>query len=644
MNKKIIIGLVVLLVIGAGAVLGIRAWRTSVVAHQEERAYKKAWELLQADQAADAYAIVTAVAKPDSKLDWPALEVAALAGIRDLPRLSAIYEKSPGRVLANEEASVLVARGYISSRRPVDFNRVRTAWRGHEKQPALWLILDGDALLLQGKPREAEKLLTSQKLPGKQDADRLTRLALIVAGHDMNQAWQLINQASQLDPRNPDIRSFRAQILEAAGHPGEARVDYVAAVIAQTNNPVLRDDLAEFYHRQGNYDLALQTWREAINLPAYDYLWLKAAFWGKVIQPVPLIADKVPGGGLQALAQWVISLPDDTYWNSNSFNDLTESRRYLSDRQELFWLQTIELLRTHHERDAYYLLKFNTFRSRSWQPDLEAALRRILSYRLDHALSPAEFSYVSATPAADRHQFFVALDQYGRAEAEGSSAPLPADLAALLKGPDGFAAAFLAAGWREAAIQLYSGGNPTAYPDWFAYGLGQDLRINRGNPAALEFLATRTATPDIELLRAEILMTSGKNQEALNQFAALASLNSPVGYRASYVLALADLDLKKYNDARAWVTRQPQLSKDVTGRELLARISLREGNPAEASRQYHALAKESIEARVFLAHEAFDRKDWAEARRYTLELLELLPDQLSLRENLAVIAKAAAGK
>ena len=112
MNKKIIIGLVVLLVLGAGAVFGLRAWRGSVVRHQEERAYKKAGQLLQADQAAEAYAIVAAMAKPDSTLDWPALEVAALAGIRDLPRLSAIYEKTPGRVLANEEASVLVARGF----------------------------------------------------------------------------------------------------------------------------------------------------------------------------------------------------------------------------------------------------------------------------------------------------------------------------------------------------------------------------------------------------------------------------------------------------------------------------------------------------------------------------------------------------
>ncbi len=644
MNKKIIIGLAVLLVAGVGAFFGIRSWRASVVLHQEQRAYQKAQSLLRDDHAAEAYAIVAAMAHPGSTLDWPSLEVAALAGLRDLPRLSDLYQKAPGRVLANEEASVLLARAFVSGRRPVDFTKVRSTWTGHEKQPALWLILDSDAFLLQGKPREAEKLLRSQKLPGKLDADRLTRLALIVAGKDMNQAWQLINQASQVDPRNPDIRSFRAQILEAAGHPGEARVDYVAAVIAQTNNPVLRDDLAEFYRRQGNYDLALQTWREAIAQPTYDYIWLKSAFWGKVIQPVSLKADKVAAGDLQPLAQWVISLPDNTYWNSNSFNDLTQAHRYLSERQELFWLQMIELLRTHHEKEALYLLKFNSFRARSFAPDLEAALRRILGYRLDHTLSPSAFAYVSTVPANDRHQFYIALDEYARAEAQGTGKPLPADFQALLKGPDVFAAAFLAVGWREAALQLASGTNPSTYPDWFAYGLAQDLRVNRGNPAALDFLATGKASPDTDLLTAEIMLAAGKTQEALNRFAKLSSLTTPVGYRASYVLALADLDLKKYADARAWITRQPQLAKDVTGRELLARITLREGNKAEASKQYHALAKESIEARVFLAHEAFDQKNWAEAKRYTLELLELMPDQLQLRQNLEDIAKAAAGK
>ena len=62
MNKKIIIGLVVVLVLGVGAVFGLRAWRSSVVLHQEQRAYKKAGELLKADQAANAYAIVSTMA------------------------------------------------------------------------------------------------------------------------------------------------------------------------------------------------------------------------------------------------------------------------------------------------------------------------------------------------------------------------------------------------------------------------------------------------------------------------------------------------------------------------------------------------------------------------------------------------------
>jgi hypothetical protein len=130
----------------------------------------------------------------------------------------------------------------------------------------------------------------------------------------------------------------------------------------------------------------------------------------------------------------------------------------------------------------------------------------------------------------------------------------------------------------------------------------------------------------------------------LNRIAKLASQNSAIGFRASYLLALSDLDLKKYDDARAWIAHQPLLANDVAGKELNARIALREGHTAEASKLYHALAKESIEARVFLSHEAFDHKQWAEARRYTLELLDLMPDQLQLRENLNAIAKAESGK
>jgi len=644
MNKKIIIALVVLVVVGIGALFGLRAWRAQVMQRQEQHALKTAWQLIHDGRSADALGIVSAISKPGSTLDWAAVEVAALTGIRDLPRLSVIYQNTPQRILTNEEASVLIARGFVSSRQSSDFLHVRNLWRGHEKEPDLWLILDADALLLQGKPLDAEKLLKSQKLAGTADADRLTRLALIVAGRDMPQAWQYINEASQVDPHNPDIRSFRGQILEAAGHPGEARVEYVAAVIAQTNNPVLRDDLAEFYRRQGEYDLALQTWREAIGQPAYDYQWLKAAFWGKVIQPVPLAVDKVDAGDLQPLAQWVISLPDDTFWNTNSFTLLTQSQRYRSDRQELFWLQLIDLLKNHHDKDAFSLLKFNSFRSRSFHPDLEAALMRILSWRLDHAFSPADYTYVSSVPAKDRHQFYTTLDALARAELSGDSKPLPADLQNLLRGPDVWSAAFLAAGWREAALQLYSNSDPSAYPDWFAYGLAQVIRANRGNQPALTFLATRKATPVIDLLQAEIMLSAGQTQPALNKLAVLAPQNSSVGFRASYLLALADLDLKKYDDARAYIARQPLLAGDVTGRELVARIALREGNIALASQLYHALAKDSIEARIFLAHEAFDQKKWAEAKRYTLELIQLLPDQLQLRQNLLDIAKAASGK
>jgi hypothetical protein len=86
MNKKIIIGLVLLVVVGIGAFFGIAAWRAQVVRHQEQRAFDKAWELIHGEQAAEAYAIVASVARPGSKLAWPEVEAPALRHLSENPQ------------------------------------------------------------------------------------------------------------------------------------------------------------------------------------------------------------------------------------------------------------------------------------------------------------------------------------------------------------------------------------------------------------------------------------------------------------------------------------------------------------------------------------------------------------------------------
>lgn len=645
MKKKLLLLGVALVVAGTALFLGLRFWRASVVERQEQRAYARAKELVTAGRCADGLAVLRAQARPDSKLPWPELEVAALVGVYDLPRLTMFYEQTPGRILSNEVASVLVSRAFVHTRRAAEMAPLRAAWNGREQHPELWLILDADALTIAGKPREAEKLLRSRTLPGKDDAARLARLAILVAPRDLNEAWRLLDQASALDPRSADLRSFRGQMLETVGRYGEARVEYVAALVADPQNTMLRDQLAEFYQRRGLFDLALQTWEEGLANSSFDFPWVKVAFWSRVIQPLPLDAEKVPPGDLQPLARWLIALPAGVFWNSNTFNELPQANRYAKDRQELFWLHLLGALQTHQEAAATELLDYDRFRLRSWDPDLVLALRRILHYRQKRSLNPPNLPAVSAKPATNQHQFLVQLSTLAAAERSGTKTPVPPDYDALLRGPDAFTAAFLAAGWRAAALDLHP---PTpaavAGPDWLAYGLAQALRMNRGNRPALDFIAAQKPTPELELLAAEILIAENQTQTALDRLAKLAVQPNDAGYRASYLLALANLELNKLDEARRWITQHPGLAADVTGKELIARITMLQGQEAQAAALYRAIANESIEAKTYLARKAFANKQWAEARRYTQELIKLLPDELKLRENLLAIEQAEAGK
>jgi hypothetical protein len=239
MKRFILIGAVLACIL-VGGVIGVRAWRKSVMARLEEQAFSRATLLVRGGTPLDALACIDEEPRSDIRLAWSKLEFEAIVAARHIPRLISAYGRDRKRVMEHEEASLLAARAFLAARQKEDFSRIRDAWRGREARPELWLALDSDVLCFDGKPREAEKLLRSRSFDGEAEATRLIRLGLLAANRNLQEAWSLLDRAFDLAPANPEIRSFRAQILEAINKPAQARVEYVAAHVADPKNPCQR--------------------------------------------------------------------------------------------------------------------------------------------------------------------------------------------------------------------------------------------------------------------------------------------------------------------------------------------------------------------------------------------------------------------
>ena len=191
-----------------------------------------------------------------------------LCGNQQLPLPHRLYDQKPDRI-PDEAASQLVARTFLHSRRSKD----RPEFASTGGPTALpWMPWDGSPWMpMRSSSKESERRQSVFCSPGDFPAPRmfprLVRLALATSGSNLTTSWNYLADAAQLDPRNTEVRSFRAQILEQIGKDELARVEYVAAHVAEPQNPLLRDQLAEFYRRQGN-----SIWRSPRGRPRYPLL------------------------------------------------------------------------------------------------------------------------------------------------------------------------------------------------------------------------------------------------------------------------------------------------------------------------------------------------------------------------------------
>jgi hypothetical protein len=566
--------------------------------------------------------------------------VRALAATRDAPALDAVSRRDPEALQRDEDAALLLLRAWLAGRSTSRYERLRAAWRGNERAKGRWRLLDVDALLWAGNRDAAAELLRSETFTGTDEAGRLLRLALLAAPQDQKAAWWSLSQARTVDPQNSEIRSFCAQFLEAAGRQAEARVEYVAAALADTANPLWWDQLAEYYRRQGSLDLAVQTWSEALSCAPLDVLWVKALFWGRVVQPSrTALPAALPDGALTALAAVMRATPAEAFWEPAALPGTRLPNNAGREHPEVFWLTVLQELRAGREAEAQKWLALEPPRARELQPDLGAALLRILALRGTGTAPTAWISGPARPAAPPRHTFFDELEPLRQ----------PRDLsprqASFLNGPHAFAAACLAAGWRGAALSLWAEQPlPQDVPEWYVYALAQALRYNRNSEAALALLKTQPPTPLLELLSAELLIAQQHLDEGCTRLTPLVPRPDAIGDRAAWLTAVTRLDQGRSAEARAALARQPRLGASVVGREIEARIELAAGHTDQAEALYRALVTESNEARVWLSRRAVQRRDWEEARKLTVELILAMPGEMELRRSLAVIEAEARRK
>lgn len=647
--RKAILGLLLLLAIGAGAGYIYRYPIWEALTGHEAHALQEARRLIDEGRPRDALNWLNSYTRQideDSPIanQWRALYLEAAIAAKDSSIIVFIYDHDHHVLNDNEDAALLAADYLLKAGRPTEYDQLRQTWNGKQTKESVWFNLDADKLLIEGNRTAAIALLGSHAFEGKADSGRLVRLALLTIKDNPRQAWEYLAEAYAKDPENPEIRSYRARLLEVVGQTGLALNEYIGATQSDPKAVFYQDQLAEFYRRNNRYDLALNVWKDHLSEPESEQMWLKAWFWSRVIVPFDLDWSKIPppSGNLTPFLTYLAALKPGTFWDQKAFEKLANNQNYLERLQVTFWLRLLNACQQHNENGAWELLQYNHFATQSWNLDLESLLRRVLTFRkigtfnIDEPIPETE-SILAEVQAGKgnrgRHPLYVEVDELSKKGAD--IAKITPGLREVLSSDIAIPSCFLVAGWLEAALDLTPDpiSIPADMPDWVYYDYAQAIRAVRGNKPALDFARQQKPIPSLTMLIGELLIASGDLDAGAEKLRELSSLDSDVGLRSAWLLALMYTERKQYDQARAVIEAQPLLKSNVLGKEAMARIALLEGKTDEADKIYAEIEGNSTEAKSYLARQAFVNKDYKKAKELTEELLRLYPNNPVLRDN-----------
>jgi thioredoxin-like negative regulator of GroEL len=448
------------------------------------RARRHAMELLQSAHPENALKIVEAIRTESLDKNWRAiwrgLEMDVFEKTRDVEGLRELLERSPRLFASREGPALTVARAELDDDHLETFSSIRNAWREREKHPGEWLSLEADFLSRQGKDFDALDLLSSRHFEGAADASRQVRLALLKAPENMQRASEMIDEAIALDPRNIDARLYKARFLETCGESADAIASCREALAIDPHNPRIKNILAETLRRAGDMENALRIWASSLEHPSLGRVWVKTLFWTRVGLRIHIQWNNLqpPRGTLRPLIDYLLNLEPNRFWDARAFAPIAERHPDLLSMQEIFWLRTLEALRTHMDGEALSLLNLQGFGSRSWNSCLESTLLKIVIYRLRGFLgTPLAQNADLATFTPPAHSFFAEMDEWTK----HAGINLPEKASRILKGDCVFGAACFAVGWWEAGINMLRGLElPRDIPEWFINDIEEAKRRHKG--------------------------------------------------------------------------------------------------------------------------------------------------------------------
>ena len=540
--------------------------------------------------------------------------------------LSHLYDRSPEAVLTNESAARIIARTADRVGDSETIERVDQTWNGRQTAPHAWLCVDADRLIGRGESDAAIHLLESKEFSGANDVGRLVRLAGLVLRDDPTRSAELLARAVEKAPRTADARLFLGQLYEAAGRMADARVEYVAAVASEPANPSYRLALAEFYRRRGNYRFALDTLEELVQIPGGEVGRGRLLFWARVAEPrdLPVAIPSADDDEVNALESILRRLPEFAFWDEAALVASVDGVGLSRRSQEVHWLRVLEHLRGGEDEESLKLVKKNRFASDNWNPLLQDALQSLLSFRLEGRFAPSQAADTTNNDSPLHPLIDILLSR--------ENSQVTAETRAFLHSQEAIPAVLLATGWTEAALRMPCADRcPNEAPHHLAFAMCQAYRRNRSLSDALAFALCQPADPEIDLVIGEMRYANGEREEAISSWRSAAADSGPVGYRASYLLAVELAGRGKSDEAVQVVGRHDLLAASTTGKELLAKLAMQRGDKRRAEALAKSAYDKSIEFQLAEIRRLVAAGDVAAAKQIAVPILHEYPDSVPVR-------------